>query len=306
MDVPREREENIRILGRLNMKHKFKIGDKVRIIDCSNIKNYTGGWYKYMNKYVGKVCTIVKVYTLQDGRTSYALEHFMMKFDERGLVLAEDKGKFKVGDMIIGNSYASGTYGITKSGWKGRVVSVNVDGTFDAIGIGITDTQTFHRLLPVCFDLLETKVVITYVENMTIAKCYENGNCTRTGVAKCSPEDTFSEETGAKIALERLFAESFDWESFKKGEICVLCNKDNYKDFLKAAKEHNIKSKYKDTWDKLVLFDETHKQIKMFCGAMSRYEEELLPDDKAGFKVVNGRMTLMIFNPDKDDKVVEW
>ena len=159
------------------MKHKFKIGDKVRIIDGSNIKNYTGGWYKYMNKYVGKVCTIVKVYTLQDGRTSYALEHFMMKFDERGLELAEDKGKFKVGDMIIGNSYASGTYGITKSGWKGRVVSVNVDGTFDAIGIGITDTQTFHRLLP---------------------------------------------------------------------------------------------------------------------------------DDKAGFKVVNGRMTLMIFNPDKDDKVVEW
>lgn len=51
MDIPREREENIRIPGRLNMKHKFKIGDKVRILDGSNIKNYTGGWYNYMNKY---------------------------------------------------------------------------------------------------------------------------------------------------------------------------------------------------------------------------------------------------------------
>lgn len=29
-------------------------------------------------------------------------------------------------------------------------------------------------------------------------------------------------------------------------------------------------------------------------------------DDKVGFKVKNGFITLMIFNPDIDDKVVEW
>ena len=305
------------------MKHKFKVGDKVIVLDDSNIKNYTGGWYEYMNKYVGKVCTIVKVYTFQDGRTSYNLENcrnenipFMVKFDERGLELAKDestKDKFKVGDIVIGNEYASGTYGITKSGWKGQVVSVNADGTFDAERIGFTNTCTFYRLLPECFDLLETKVVITYVENMTIAKRYENGKCVKTGVAKCSPEDTFSKETGAKIAFNRLFGfvepildTTFDRNGFKKGEIYVLCNKDNYKDFLKAAKEHNVKSKYKDTWDKMVLSDETYKQIKMFCEAMSKYEEALLPDDKVGFKVKNGFITLMIFNPGKDDKVVEW
>ena len=159
MDIPREREENIRIPGKLNMKHKFKIGDKVRVLDGSNIRNYTGGWYEHMNKYVGKVSTIVGVYTLQDGRTSYALEPFIMRFDERGLELAKDEGKFKVGDIVIGNEYASGTYGITKSGWKGQVVSVNADGTFDAERIGFTDTCIFYRLLPECFDLLETKVV---------------------------------------------------------------------------------------------------------------------------------------------------
>lgn len=222
------------------IRHKFSVGDKVKVLDGSNIENYTGGWFEYMSKYVGKTYTITDVHEYLSGRVAYSVENSLLMFDERGL------------------------------------------------------------------KLVENKVVITYVENMTIAKRYENGNCVKTGVAKCSPEDTFSEETGAKIALERLFAKSFDWESFKKGEIYVLCNKDNYKDFLKAAKEHNVKSKYKDTWDKLVLFDEIYKQIKMFCGTMSVYEEDLLPDDKAGFKVENGRITLMIFNPDKDDKVVEW
>ena len=182
------------------MKHKFKVGDKVRVLDGSNIKNYTGGWYEYMNKYVGKVYTIVGVYTLQVGRTSYNLKNcrkenlpFMLKFDERGLELAKDEGKFKVGDMVIGNEYASGTYGITKSGWKGQVVNVNADGTFDAERIGFTNTCIFYHLLPECCDGVETKVVITYVENMTITKYHENGNCVKTGVARCSPEDTFSE-----------------------------------------------------------------------------------------------------------------
>ena len=218
------------------MKHKFSVGDKVKVLDGSNIKNYTGGWSQYMNKYVGKVYTITDLYEYEDGRKVYG---FLM-FDERGLELAENK------------------------------------------------------------------VVITYVENMTIAKRYENGKCVKTGVAKCSPEDTFSEKTGAKIALERLFAKSFDWDSFKKGEIYVLCDKDNYKDFLKAAKEHDVKSKYKDTRYKMVLSDETYEEIKMLCEAMSKYEEPLLPDDKVGFKVKNGFITLMILNPDKDDKVVEW
>lgn len=222
------------------MKHKFKIGDKVIVLDGSNIKNYTGGWCQYMNKYVGKVYTITGLYEYESGRKAYGVENSFLMFDERGL------------------------------------------------------------------KLVENKVVITYVKNMTIAKYYKNGNCTRTAIARCYPEDAFSEETGAKITLERLFAKSFDWESFKKGEIYVLCNKDNYKDFLKAAKEHNVKSKYKDTRDKMVLSDETYKQIKMFCEAMSKYEEALLPDDKVGFKVKNGFITLMIFNPDKDDKVVEW
>ena len=177
------------------MKHKFKVGDKVRVLDGSNIKNYTNGWYEHMNKYVGKVYTIDVVYECLGGRVAYGVENSSLMFDERGLKFAENK------------------------------------------------------------------VVIVYVENMTIAKYYEtekkviidearktvttlllridNKSLKYVDVAKCSPEDTFSKETGAKTALERLFAKWFDCDGFKKGEICVLCNKDNYKDFLKASKEND-------------------------------------------------------------------
>lgn len=293
------------------MKHKFKIGDKVRVLDGSNIRNYTGGWYEYMNKYVGKEYTIVKVCTFQ-GRTSYNLENcrnenipFMVKFDERGLELAEDKDKFKVGDMVIGNEYADGTYGITKSGWKGQVVNVNASGTFDARGIGFTNTATFHCLLPECFDLVETKVVITYVENMTIAKYYENGNCVKTGVAKCSPEDTFDFGIGAKIAFNRLFGfvepilnNTFDWESFKKGEICVLCNEDNYKDFLKAAKENDCNvGNYGDNLFKNQIV------IKKILGLSLKYKDELLPGNEIIFIYEENVVKISSF---KDDKTVKW
>ena len=33
-------------------KPKFKVGDKVKILDGSKIKDYTNGWVDYMSKYV--------------------------------------------------------------------------------------------------------------------------------------------------------------------------------------------------------------------------------------------------------------
>lgn len=292
------------------MIHKFKVGDKVRVLDGSNIILYTGGWHEHMNEYVGKVYTIVGLYNLKDGRMGYRIENCLLMFDERGLELAEDKHKFteckfKVGDMIIGNEYASGTYGVTKSGWKGQVVNINADGTFDARGIGTTDTHTFMHLLPECFDLLETKVVITYVENMTIAKCYENGKCVRIGVAKCSPEDTFDFAIGAKIAFNRLFGfvepildTTFDWDGFKKNEICVLCNEDNYKDFLNAAEENGCNiGNYGDN-----LFKEQIGVKKLF-DLLFKCKDEFLPDNEIVFTYEENVVKL---SPFKDDKAVEW
>ncbi len=290
------------------MEHKFKVGDKVRVLDGSNIALYTGGWYKYMNKYVGKVYTIVGLYNTKDGRMAYNIENSILMFDERGLELAEDENKvaeckFKVGDMVIGNEYADGSYGITKSGWKGQVVNVNANGTFDAKGVN--STHTFMHLLPECFDLVERKVVITYVENMTIAKCYENGKCVKTSVAKCSPEDTFDFAIGAKIAFNRLFGfvepildTTFDWESFKKGEICVLCNEDNYKDFLEAAEENgcNIGNHGDDLFEYQI-------GVKKIFDSLLKCKYEFLLDNEIIFTCEENVVKL---SPFKDDKAVKW
>lgn len=69
---------------------KFKKGDKVRILDGSNISNYTEGWVSDMNEYVGKVATIKSVNSsYPNGRVSYDMKEFYFTFDERGLELAK-------------------------------------------------------------------------------------------------------------------------------------------------------------------------------------------------------------------------
>ena len=37
---------------------KFKVGDKVRILDGSKILNYTGDWLPRMANHIGKIATI--------------------------------------------------------------------------------------------------------------------------------------------------------------------------------------------------------------------------------------------------------
>ena len=57
--------------------------------------------------------------------------------------------KFKVGDIVIGNEKANIEYGITKQGWKGRVIAAHTD-FFIAEG---WDDKVFYHLLYDCFDL---------------------------------------------------------------------------------------------------------------------------------------------------------
>lgn len=65
---------------------KFKVGDKVKILDGSKIKNYMGGWEPEMKSYVGKVCTIQSVNPV--ARAVWLNENDFV-WDERGLSLAE-------------------------------------------------------------------------------------------------------------------------------------------------------------------------------------------------------------------------
>lgn len=66
------------------MQTKFNIGDKVKILDGSNIDGYIGGWTPYMNRLVGKIATIDQI-RITDKGIGYYVEEDLYVFDERGL-----------------------------------------------------------------------------------------------------------------------------------------------------------------------------------------------------------------------------
>lgn len=66
---------------------KFKIGDKVRVLDGANIENYTGSWA--MKEFVGMITTISAIINDYTNRTAYMLKDMAYSFDERGLELVE-------------------------------------------------------------------------------------------------------------------------------------------------------------------------------------------------------------------------
>lgn len=76
------------------MKFKFNIGDRVRVLDGSKIKNYTGGWF--MDETVGKKGVITKRITARN-LPCYEIrfDDIELKsnescdFDERGLELVD-------------------------------------------------------------------------------------------------------------------------------------------------------------------------------------------------------------------------
>lgn len=69
---------------------KFKVGDKVRILDGSKIKDYTGGWCGSLKLYTGHNSTVIDVMDFADGRVGYKLYGTgKLVFDERSLKHAE-------------------------------------------------------------------------------------------------------------------------------------------------------------------------------------------------------------------------
>lgn len=107
----------------------------------------------------------------------------------------------------------------------------------------------------------EMKIVVLLDGNKVTATSYRDGEKITTGVAKCSPEDTFDFSVGSRIALKRLFAKfepfvksdlsdsereeitaelqaiddresAFDWEKFSRGEIYVEVDRETIYTFL--------------------------------------------------------------------------
>lgn len=98
------------------MKRKFKVGDRVRVLDGSNIPNYYGGWASVaMSKQIGKIYEIASYL----GNGGYVLNGSVFGWDERGLELADKKETiviYRKGDEVIALDKVSGKTGVAKCG----------------------------------------------------------------------------------------------------------------------------------------------------------------------------------------------
>ena len=137
---------------------KFKVGDKVRVLDGSKIEGYTGGWSIGMEKYIGKVGVIEQTWrdinwqvTKQrprriiieekHGKVTARLGNYKVAVEAESLEtgakdalnkLLEGQCEFKVGDVVEGTS--EGRYCITTKGWIGRVTEIYGDGIIEVYG----------------------------------------------------------------------------------------------------------------------------------------------------------------------------
>ena len=115
---------------------KFKVGDKVRVLDGSKIDAYFGGWAHAMEKQVGKVFTISRIIeNYADAKTGYKFKEATgFAWDERGLKLVSEEITItRHGDKVV-----------AKFGEKVGVAKCSPDDTFDfAIGAKLA----FSRLM---------------------------------------------------------------------------------------------------------------------------------------------------------------
>ena len=98
------------------MKAKFKIGDKVKIIDGSKIKGYAGGWVSGMEQFIDDVATITSIFDYGDA-TGYTLTgHRSIKWDERGLapVKPETIIIYRKDNEVVALDKVTGKKGIAK------------------------------------------------------------------------------------------------------------------------------------------------------------------------------------------------
>lgn len=71
------------------MNNRFNVGDKVRVLDGSNIKDYVCGYCEWMDEFVGNVYTVERVEDYGGGVIGYELDEPFYTFDERGLELVK-------------------------------------------------------------------------------------------------------------------------------------------------------------------------------------------------------------------------
>lgn len=81
------------------MQTKFNIGDKVKILDGSDIDGYRGHWTPRMNRLVGRIVTIDEIKICDKG-IGYLTEEIPYMFDERGLAFISSEPTEPIEDNL--------------------------------------------------------------------------------------------------------------------------------------------------------------------------------------------------------------
>lgn len=138
--------------------------------------------------------------------------------------------KYKVGDKVrIVSKWGKGCYQNKKGRmdkWLGKVMTVRDVGiTLYRMVEDIGDNERGGWVWTEnCIAGLacENKIVITTDGTETLARLYDGNKVIKTATAKCSPDDKFSFETGAKIAFERLLDHAEKEPKYFNGKaVCV-------------------------------------------------------------------------------------
>lgn len=96
------------------MKAKYKVGDKVRILDGSKIERHRGGFTSGMKDLVGKICTIADVSSKKD-MPIYCMKEVGYMWDERGLAPADEKIViYPEGNKVIAKEVHTGKTAVAK------------------------------------------------------------------------------------------------------------------------------------------------------------------------------------------------
>lgn len=122
--------------------------------------------------------------------------------------------KYKVGDKVrIVSKWTDGCnqnpHGLMDK-WLGKVMTIRAikgelykmkEDIHEGLGGWCWNEATISRLV------YNHKIVITTDGKETLARLYDGDKVIKKAVARCSPEDTFNFETGARIAFDRLVGE---------------------------------------------------------------------------------------------------
>lgn len=146
---------------------KFKVGDKVRILDGSKIENYAGGWTKKMGRYVGEIHEVSNVIHLfsDSSMYEYELDGVNYVWDERGLERCGNETIvfYRKGNEVIALDKRTGKKAITKC---------STEDTFD---FNIGAKLAFDRLM----NGNKENITVEYMRNRLMSYCIGRscGNC---------------------------------------------------------------------------------------------------------------------------------